>query len=63
MTKVVFSISLLNFFPMISFKPLSAEEAYTAKVKLKISFNELIYLYFCIQKRTDQFVEGVVSFV
>ena len=39
MAKVTFSISLLNFFPMISFKPSSAEEAYdTANIKLKISF-------------------------
>ena len=39
MAKVIFSISLLNFFPMITFKPFSAEEAYDiAKIKLKIYF-------------------------
>ena len=39
MVKVIFSISLLNFFPMITFKPSSVEEAYDiAKIKLKISF-------------------------
>ena len=39
MAKVIFSISLLNFFPMITFKPSSVEEACDiAKIKLKISF-------------------------
>ena len=40
MAKVVFSISLLIFFPMITFKPSYAEETYdTAKIKIKISFS------------------------
>ena len=39
MAKVYFSISLLNFFAIISFKPSSAQGAYdTAKIKLKLSF-------------------------
>ena len=37
MTKVIFWISLLIFFPIISFKPSSADEAYdAAKIKLKV---------------------------
>ena len=37
MTKVIFWISLLIFFPIISIKPSSADEAYdAAKIKLKI---------------------------
>ena len=39
MAKIIFSISLLSFFLMVSFKPSCTEEAYdTAKIKLKISF-------------------------
>ena len=39
MAKVIFSISVLNFFPIITFKPSSIEEAYNfANMKLKISF-------------------------
>ena len=39
MAKVIFSISLLNFFSMITFKSSSVEKAYDiAKIKLKISF-------------------------
>ena len=39
MAKVIFSISGLNFFPIITLKPSSIEEAYNfANMKLKISF-------------------------
>ena len=39
MTKAIFSISLLNLLPIISFKTSFAEEAFdTAKIRLKISF-------------------------
>ena len=39
MANVIFSISVLNFFPVITFKPSSIEEAYNfANMKLKISF-------------------------